>query len=278
MLLLWTTWCNLWVSRCNSFREQGRRRRGRPRLKREDCVKRDVRKAREEEDWKKKTRGIGRWKRLSDETVKKLRAAPHPWPREKEEEREFSIAIFLACIPMLAKSCLNYTWRDSATSQAYFVLDKTVSLMWFRFANFDNRPGASFESNHAVAMKQCSHVDSPSTSRKISFAWRSAFAGKSEKNTQRRIDSFRFTLPPPMTVKEDTSDGLTATTEKTPTTRQQDETHVEPQLNHRPPTEHQDWHILGLGFRTTGEVLSLPQETVWKVEDCLQKLPGCMVW
>ena len=37
-------------------REQGRRRRGRPTLRWEDCVKRDVRKAREEIDWKKKTK------------------------------------------------------------------------------------------------------------------------------------------------------------------------------------------------------------------------------
>ena len=58
--------------------EQGRRRRGRPSLRWEDCVKRDVRKAGEEEDWKKKTRDRGGWKRLSDEAVKKLRAAPHP--------------------------------------------------------------------------------------------------------------------------------------------------------------------------------------------------------
>ena len=41
-------------------------------------LKRDVRKAGEEEDWKKKTRDRGGWKRLSDEAVKKLRAAPHP--------------------------------------------------------------------------------------------------------------------------------------------------------------------------------------------------------
>ena len=40
--------------------------------------KRDVRKAGEEEDWKKKTKDRGGWKRLvSDEAVKKLRAAPH---------------------------------------------------------------------------------------------------------------------------------------------------------------------------------------------------------
>ena len=48
-------------------------RRGRPRLRWEDCVKRDVRKAGEEEHWKKKTKDRGGWKRLSDEAVKKLR-------------------------------------------------------------------------------------------------------------------------------------------------------------------------------------------------------------
>ena len=58
--------------------EQGRRRRRRPRMGWEDCVKRDVRKAGEEEDWKKKTRDRGGWKRLTDEVVKKLWPAPHP--------------------------------------------------------------------------------------------------------------------------------------------------------------------------------------------------------
>ena len=40
-----------------------------------------TRKAAEEEDWEKKPRGIdglGGWKILSDEAVKKLCAAPHP--------------------------------------------------------------------------------------------------------------------------------------------------------------------------------------------------------
>ena len=64
--------------RAAELREQGRRRRGRPRLRWEDCVKRDVRKVGEEEDWKKKIRDRGGWKRLSVEAVKKLRAAPHP--------------------------------------------------------------------------------------------------------------------------------------------------------------------------------------------------------
>ena len=62
--------------RAAELREQGRRRRGRPRLRWEDCIKKDERKAGEEEDWKKKIRDRGWWKRLSYEAVKKLRAAP----------------------------------------------------------------------------------------------------------------------------------------------------------------------------------------------------------
>ena len=59
--------------------EQGRRRRGRPRLRWEDCVKIDVKKTGEEGDWKKKTgdRGGG-WKRLTYGAVKEFQAAPHP--------------------------------------------------------------------------------------------------------------------------------------------------------------------------------------------------------
>ena len=64
--------------RAAELREEGRRRRGRSRLRWMDCVKRDVRKAGEEEDWKKKTRDRGGWKRVSDEAVKNLRAPRHP--------------------------------------------------------------------------------------------------------------------------------------------------------------------------------------------------------
>ena len=46
--------------RAAQLREQGRRRRGRPMRRWEDCVKREVNKAGEEEDWKKKTRDRGR--------------------------------------------------------------------------------------------------------------------------------------------------------------------------------------------------------------------------
>ena len=46
------------------LREEGRRKQGSPRMRWEDCVKRDARKLGEEEDWKKKTRDMGGWKRL----------------------------------------------------------------------------------------------------------------------------------------------------------------------------------------------------------------------
>ena len=76
--------------RAAELREQGRRRRGRPRLRWEDCVKRDVRKAGEEEDWKKKTRDRGGWKRLSDEAVKKVAGSTSPLTKGNEEEREIN--------------------------------------------------------------------------------------------------------------------------------------------------------------------------------------------
>ena len=44
-------------------------------LRWEACVRSDVRKAGEEEDWRKKKRDRW-WKRLSDEAVEKLGAAP----------------------------------------------------------------------------------------------------------------------------------------------------------------------------------------------------------
>ena len=74
--------------RAVELREQGRRRRGRPSLRWEDCVKRDVRKAGEEEDWKKKTRDRGGWKRLSDEAVKKLRQHLAPDKGKRGRERD----------------------------------------------------------------------------------------------------------------------------------------------------------------------------------------------
>ena len=61
--------------RAAELREQGRRRRGRQRLRWENCVKRDAGKAGEEKEWKKKTRDRGEWKILSYEAVKKWRAA-----------------------------------------------------------------------------------------------------------------------------------------------------------------------------------------------------------
>ena len=64
--------------RAAELREQGRRRQGRPRLRWEDCVKRDVKKTGEEGDWKKKTGDRGGWRRIADQAVKKLQAAPHP--------------------------------------------------------------------------------------------------------------------------------------------------------------------------------------------------------
>ena len=73
--------------RAIELREQGRRRRGRPRLRWEECIKRDVKKTGEEGDWKKKTGNREGWRRIADEAVKKLQAAPHP-DKGKKRKRE----------------------------------------------------------------------------------------------------------------------------------------------------------------------------------------------
>ena len=109
--------------RAAELQEHGRRRRGRPRLRWEDCVKRDVRKAGEEEDWKKKTGDRVGWKRLSDEAVKKLWAAPHPWQREKEEEGEWFVE---TC--MLTRSCSFSS--SSMPSMALVSAMLFVELIW----------------------------------------------------------------------------------------------------------------------------------------------------
>ena len=48
--------------RAAALREEGGKRRGKPRLRWEECVKRGVKKEREEEDGKKKTRDRRGWK------------------------------------------------------------------------------------------------------------------------------------------------------------------------------------------------------------------------
>ena len=75
--------------RAAELREHGSRRRGRPILRWEDRVKRDVRKAGEEEDWKKNTRDRGGWKRLAgQEETREIDAE-----MEEEEKRQRKVVI-----------------------------------------------------------------------------------------------------------------------------------------------------------------------------------------
>ena len=70
--------------------EQGRRSRGRPRLRWEDCVKRDVKKAGEEGDWKKKTGDRGGWRRIADEAVKKVAGSTSTLTKGKGGRERYS--------------------------------------------------------------------------------------------------------------------------------------------------------------------------------------------
>ena len=82
--------------RAAELREQGRRRRGRPRPRWEDCVKRDVKKAGEEGDWKKKTGDRGGWGRIADEAVKKVAGSTSPLINGKRG-RERDTSAYVHC-------------------------------------------------------------------------------------------------------------------------------------------------------------------------------------
>ena len=55
--------------RAETNRQEGSRKRGRPQLRWEDCVKRDLRKAKEEEKWREKANNRDRWKLITNVAV-----------------------------------------------------------------------------------------------------------------------------------------------------------------------------------------------------------------
>ena len=55
--------------RAETKRQEGSRKRGRPQLRWEDCVKRDLRKAKEEEKWREKANNRDRWKLITKVAV-----------------------------------------------------------------------------------------------------------------------------------------------------------------------------------------------------------------
>ena len=50
------------LKRIETKKQEGCRKRGRPQLRWEDCVKRDLRKAEEEEKWREKANNRDQWK------------------------------------------------------------------------------------------------------------------------------------------------------------------------------------------------------------------------
>ena len=55
--------------RSETMKHDGCRKRGRPQLRWEDCVKRDLRKAQEEEKWREKANNRDQWKRITKVAV-----------------------------------------------------------------------------------------------------------------------------------------------------------------------------------------------------------------
>ena len=55
--------------RAQKKKQEGSRKRGKPQLRWEDCVKRDVRKAEEEEKWREKANNRDQWKQIMNVAV-----------------------------------------------------------------------------------------------------------------------------------------------------------------------------------------------------------------
>ena len=55
--------------RAETKKQEGSRKRGRPHLRWEDCVKRDLRKAEEEEKWREKANNRDQWKQITKVAV-----------------------------------------------------------------------------------------------------------------------------------------------------------------------------------------------------------------
>ncbi len=55
--------------RSETKKQEGFRKRGRPQLIWEDCVKRDLRKAEEEEKWREKANNRDQWKQITNVAV-----------------------------------------------------------------------------------------------------------------------------------------------------------------------------------------------------------------
>ena len=131
-----------------------------------------------------------------------------------------------------------------------------------------------------MAMNKSSAIDSPSSSRKISFAGSPAVAGKSKRKTRKRINSFRFFIPPSITVKEETC--VMDINNRADNRQQDSRTKQIFRPTQRPPTEHDVPNsqpiLTDVGLDVSAHhprSFRLPKRQFWKGEACLQKLPGC---
>ena len=89
--------------RAAELREQDRRRRGRPRLRWEDCVNREVKKAVEEEDWKKKTRDCGKYYQMRRKKVAGSTSPTTTEKRKREKDMDaFSQSLTTAVVEKLS--------------------------------------------------------------------------------------------------------------------------------------------------------------------------------
>ena len=127
--------------------------------------------------------------------------------------------------------------------------------MWFRCEHFENKPGAMQSCRQSVNQQE------------NIFCW-NIRCYRNVGNENSATNRFLQVLVTSSNDRKRRNKKWTHSNNRVDTkTRQQEETNIEPQLNHRPPTEQEKPNSqqrlahFDLGFRTSGEVLSLPQAT-----------------
>ena len=78
--------------RAETKRQEGSRKQGRPQLRWEDCVNRDLRKAKEEEKWREKANNRDRWKLITKAAVLRSDQYTSLTPTQGKQEEEQVIA------------------------------------------------------------------------------------------------------------------------------------------------------------------------------------------
>ena len=126
--------------RSETKKQEGWRKKESPQLRWEDCVKRDLKKAEEEEKWRGKANNRDQWNffNRSSRTVEWQLDQPHPYKRETRG-RTRAQASCSVCVYIAAVYCIRVCVRACALVVADFLVHVPIPLRCMRKYRHDAR-------------------------------------------------------------------------------------------------------------------------------------------